>query len=247
MNTSGSEALALASDLKDKIGAVEELDLAVAPPFVYLPAVIEALSGTNIKVAAQNMYCEDSGAYTGEISGQMLRDVGVRYVILGHSERRHVLGEPDELINRKVVKALSDGLDVILCIGELLDEREAGRTADVVTRQVKVALEGVARDYGDGVGLPDRLILAYEPVWAIGTGRNATPDQAQEVHAMLRGLLGEMYDDSVAEKLRIQYGGSVKPANALDLLARPDVDGALVGGASLKADDFAAIVQAGLN
>jgi len=247
MNTSRSEAIALASDLAGRIGRVRKIDLAVAPPFVYLPAVLEALSGTNIELAAQNMYCEDNGAYTGEISGQMLRDVGARYVILGHSERRHVLGESDELINRKVIKAISDGLDVILCIGELLDEREAGQTGDVVTRQVKIALEGVSQDCGDGEELFERLTLAYEPVWAIGTGRNATPKQAQDVHAMLRELISEIYDDSVAMGLRIQYGGSVKPANAPDLLACPDVDGALVGGASLKADDFAAIVQAGLD
>lgn len=247
MNTDKAEAVALAEALNQKIGSIEQVDLAVAPPSVYLSAVADVLAGSNIQLAGQNMYCEDKGAYTGEVSGQMLKDVGCRQVILGHSERRHVLGESDELINRKVFKALADGLNVILCVGELLEEREAGRTDEVVTRQVKIGMEGLASDCGDGTPLADCLTLAYEPVWAIGTGKTATPDQAQEVHAMIRKLLSQMYDQSVADGLRIQYGGSVKPANAATLLAQQDIDGALVGGASLNADDFAAIVQAGVN
>jgi len=246
MNTDKSGAVGLAGDMKEKIGQVTNVDLAVAPPFVYLPAVIEVLEGSNIQVAAQNMYCQSNGAYTGETSGEMLNDLGCRYVILGHSERRHVLGETDELVNQKVVKALSDGLNVILCVGELLEQRKGGLTNEVVARQVKIALEGVGKDLDEG-RLSDRLTVAYEPVWAIGTGETATPDQAQQVHAMARGLLADMYDSSVADDIRIQYGGSVKPSNAADLLNQSDIDGALVGGASLDAGDFAAIVEAGVN
>ena len=240
MNTSRDGAVALAGGLKDAIGAVEAVDLGVAPPFVYLAAVGEALAGSRIDLVAQNMFYEDNGAFTGETSGEMLRDVGVRTAILGHSERRHVIGESDELINRKVIKALGDGLDVILCVGELLEQRQAEQTLEVVGRQVKIGLEGVPGD-----AMAD-VTIAYEPVWAIGTGVTATPDQAQHVHAMVRGMLGEKYDSAVAEATRIQYGGSVKPANAAELLAQPDIDGALVGGASLKVDDFSAIVHAGV-
>ena len=240
MNLSRDTAAALGRELAERIGSEEAVDLAVAPPFVYLAAVADALAGSRIALAGQNMFCEDNGAYTGEISAEMLKDVGCRMVILGHSERRHVIGETDELINRKVIKALSAGLDVILCVGELLEQRQAGETLEVVRRQVRIGLEGVTK--ADMAC----LVIAYEPVWAIGTGVTATPEQAQEVHAMIRGLVEEAYDASVAEALRIQYGGSVKPANAADLLGRPDLDGALVGGASLKADDFAAIVAAGV-
>ena len=240
MNTSRAEAVALAAELASQIGSQEAVDLAVCPPMVYLAAVGEALAGSRIDLGAQNMFCEDNGAFTGETSGTMLLDVGCRLVILGHSERRHVIGESDELINRKVLKALGDGLRPIFCIGELLEQREGGQTTDVVRRQVTVGLEGVCKED------VARVTLAYEPVWAIGTGVTATPDQAQEVHAMIRGLLGEMYDPKLADGLRIQYGGSVKPANAADLLGRPDVDGALVGGASLKVPDFVGIVRAGM-
>ena len=241
MNTSISEATQLARDLVEQLGRTDAVDLAVCPPFVCLSAVGEALAGSKIALGAQNMFYEDNGAFTGEISGAMIKDAGCRYVILGHSERRHVIGENDELINRKIIKALADGLDVILCVGELLAEREAGRTPEVVSQQVKVGLEGAsAADMS-------RVTIAYEPVWAIGTGVTATPAQAQEVHAMIRELLGKRYDGALAESVRIQYGGSVKPGNAAELLALPDVDGALVGGAALKADDFAAIVQAAIH
>jgi triosephosphate isomerase len=240
MNLDRGGATALAASLVGQIGSVAEMDLAVAPPFVYLPAVSEALRGSRIALAAQDMFHEDNGAFTGEVSGAMLKDVGCSHVILGHSERRHVIGETDELVNRKVIKALGDGLKAILCVGELLEQREAGQTADVVSRQVKVGLEGVP-----GGAMSD-VTIAYEPVWAIGTGKTATPDQAQEVHAMIRGLLGGMYGRGVAGATVIQYGGSVKPSNAAELLGRPDIDGALVGGASLKAADFVGIVQAGI-
>jgi len=241
MNTSAAEGVALAAALAESLGAIDAVDLGVAPPFVYLQAVGEALAGTNIALGAQNVFCEDNGAFTGEISAAMLKDVGARFVILGHSERRHVIGETDELINRKVLKALADGLDVILAVGELLEQRENKQTVDVVTRQVKIGLEGVA------AAEMARVTIAYEPVWAIGTGVTATPEQAQEVHAIIRKLLGDLYGGQVADATRIQYGGSVKPDNAADLLALPDVDGALVGGASLKPDAFAGIVNAGVN
>jgi len=214
--------------------------MAVCPPLVYLSDVRAALGESNIALGAQNMFYEDNGAFTGEVSAAMLKDVGCRFVILGHSERRGVIGETDELINRKIIKALADGLEVIFCIGELLEERRAGQTMDVVSRQVKIGLEGVtAEDIA-------RVTLAYEPVWAIGTGVTATPEEAQEVHAMIRGLLSNTYDGATAEGVRIQYGGSVRPVNAGELLAQADIDGALVGGASLKSTDFAAIVNAGI-
>ena len=238
MNTSLAGSVSLARALAERIGAAEAVDLAVCPPFVYLQAVAEALAGSRIAVGAQDMFYEGNGAFTGEVSAEMLRDVGCRYVICGHSERRHVIGESDELISRKVAKALSAGLEAIFCVGELLGQREAGETHDVVARQVRIGLEGVSR--ADAA----RVTVAYEPVWAIGTGRTATPDQAQEVHEMIRSLLGDLYGAAAAESMRIQYGGSVKPDNAADLLARRDVDGALVGGASLQADDFAGIVRA---
>ena len=238
MNTSAAYAVELAKGLAAEIGAVDAVDLAVCPPSVYLSAVADALKGSNIAVGAQNMYCQDNGAFTGEISSAMVKDVGCKYVILGHSERRHVMGESDELINSKVLKALSDNLLPIFCIGELLEQREAGETDEVVHRQVTIGLEGVSRTDAQ------RITLAYEPVWAIGTGVTATPDQAQEVHAMLRELIGNIYDAELAESMRIQYGGSVKASNAAQLLGRPDVDGALVGGASLKVEDFVGIVKA---
>ena len=240
MNTTRASGLALVRDLLKELGQVDQVDLAVCPPFVYLPAVRAALDGSHIALGAQDMFYENDGAFTGEISAAMLKDVGCRYVILGHSERRHVIGESDELVNRKILKALSDGLEVIFCVGELLAQRESEQTAEIVARQVGVGLEGVNAD------AMKRVTIAYEPVWAIGTGRNATPQQAQEVHAMIRGLLADMYHPRVAQAVRIQYGGSVKPANAAEILAQPDVDGALVGGASLKASDFVGIVKAGI-
>ncbi len=240
MNTSRAEAVDLAAAMVEKIGSVDEVDTAVCPPSVYLFVVNEVLGASRIGLGAQNMWYEDNGAYTGEASGSMLVDLGCRYVILGHSERRHIMGETDELVNRKVIKALAGGLDPILCVGELLDQRQAGETMDVVKRHVQVGLKSVGKSEAQ------RVTIAYEPVWAIGTGVTATPDQAQEIHAMIRSLIGEIYDAELAETMRIQYGGSVKPSNAAELLAQADIDGALVGGASLNADDFAAIIRAGM-
>jgi triosephosphate isomerase (TIM) len=239
MNTSSASSAALAGELVKLMGQTEKVDLAVCPPFVYLPGVAKALAGSRIALGGQNMFYDNDGAFTGEISTAMLKDVGCRYVILGHSERRHVIGESDELINRKVLKALADGLLPIFCVGELLEERKSGHTEDVVRRQVKLGLEGVGR------GEMTKVTIAYEPVWAIGTGVTASPEQAQEVHAMIRGLLAATYDRATAEAIRIQYGGSVKASNAAELLRQPDIDGALVGGASLKAAEFGGIVKAG--
>jgi len=240
MNTNGRGAAELAKTLASSIGSLDGVDLAVCPPFVYLSAVRQALAGSRIALGAQDVFYEDDGAYTGEVSTAMLRDAGCRYVIIGHSERRHVLGETDEMINRKIIKALSDGLEVIFCVGELLEERKSGLTLEVVDRQVRIGLEGLAP--ADAA----RLTVAYEPVWAIGTGVNATPQQAQEVHSMIRELLAKTFNPALASSIRIQYGGSVKPANAAELMRQRDIDGALVGGASLKAPDFEAIVRAAL-
>ncbi len=236
MNTNRQSAVDLASGLAEQLRDVESVDIAVCPPFVYLHAVAKALSSSNIALGAQDVYFEPNGAYTGEISCEMLKDVCCTYVIVGHSERRHKIGETDELINKKIRAAISSGLLPIFCVGELLEEREAGKTEAVVTRQVKAGLAGLHSDKVLAV------TVAYEPVWAIGTGVNATAEQAQEVHAMIRQLLADMYDESVAQQIRIQYGGSAKPANTAELMAGADVDGLLVGGASLKVDDFAAMI-----
>ncbi|MCD4699715.1 MAG: triose-phosphate isomerase [Phycisphaerae bacterium] len=241
MTTSLEEAPALAGAMVEKIGSVEAVDVAVFPPFPYLAPVAKVLAGSEIALGAQDVFYENNGAYTGEVSAAMLKDVGCTYAICGHSERRHVIGETDEMINRKVLKCIGDSLKPILCVGELLTERQADETIEVVSRQIHLGLESVS--LADMVG----VTIAYEPVWAIGTGVTATPDQAQEVHAVIRRILGEIYDDATARSVRIQYGGSVKPDNAGELLCQPDIDGALVGGASLKADDFAKIIQAKTN
>lgn len=214
-------------------------EIVLVPPFTALPRLAQLVEKTQkVRLGAQNMHFEISGAFTGEISPAMLRELYVRYVILGHSERRSHFGETDELINRKVRAALRSELRPILCVGESLDEREAGREKNVLEAQLRAALAEVEpQSYDD-------LIVAYEPVWAIGTGRNATPEQAGEAHHFIRSILGELAGAEVAAKVRIQYGGSVKPANARDLLAVPDIDGALVGGASLEPRGFAAIVHA---
>jgi triosephosphate isomerase len=211
--------------------------VAVCPPFPYLLPVAETVRGSSVAVGAQDCYFEKEGAFTGEVSPSMLLDVGCRYVILGHSERRHILHEIDSLINRKVFAALAAGLHVILCVGETLGQREANQTQAVLDTQLT---SGLANLPPDRIG---NLVLAYEPVWAIGTGRNATPQQAQDAHAFLRRRFAEIFGEKAASALPIQYGGSAKPENVKSLLSQPDVDGALVGGASLKADLFLAIVE----
>ncbi len=239
MNTNSSSSVELAERIAS--GTMEaasgNVTVAVFPPFVYLQSVTKALGASSIGVGAQDVYFEPNGAFTGEISTSMLKDIGCTYCLCGHSERRHVIGETDELINKKVTAAIVGGLLPILCVGELLAEREASQTNAVVTRQVENGLAGLSEEKISAV------TIAYEPVWAIGTGLTATPQQAQEVHDFIRKLLAGMYSDELAEGIRIQYGGSAKPDNAAELMAQPDIDGLLVGGASLKADGFLAIIQ----
>ncbi len=238
MNLNRAQAVELAKAVAAKAEDYPQAEIAVCPPFVYLDAVAAALKGTPVGLGAQNLYYEKSGAYTGEVSASMLTDVGCKYVILGHSERRHVMHESDDLINKKVHAALAAGLVPILCVGELLSQREAGETLVVIAEQFEGGIDGVSAEQMKGI------VLAYEPVWAIGTGKVATKEQAQAVHADLRKMIAERYNADTAEAVRIQYGGSVKPDNAAELLAQPDVDGALVGGASLKVSDFLGIVAA---
>jgi triosephosphate isomerase (TIM) len=221
------------------VGAQVRSVVAVCPPFPYLQQVGETLRGTLVGLGAQNLYPQPEGAFTGEVSPFMLRDVGCQYVIIGHSERRHKLGESNALIRQKVAAGLGAGLKVILCLGETLGERQGGQTERVIEVQLREGLEGLAQVHAE------HLILAYEPVWAIGTGQNATPYQAQEVHAVIRRELSRIWGETKARAIPIQYGGSVKPDNAAALLGQPDVDGALVGGASLNAAQFLAIVHAG--
>ncbi|GAC1347032.1 MAG: triose-phosphate isomerase [Myxococcales bacterium] len=236
MNKTVGEAVAFARELRARLRAGPVL-VAVAPPFTALPAVKAALSGSPIQLFAQNCHEEKSGAFTGEVAAPMLKELGCDGVILAHSERRQLFHETDGLAAKKLRAALEAGLHAIVCVGETLQERDANRTWEVVSRQVRGALAGL-----QDAAWPN-LTLAYEPVWAIGTGRTATSAQAQEVHGLIRGLVRELSSASVAEALRIQYGGSVKPDNAKELMGQPDVDGALVGGASLKVEDFARIVE----
>ena len=237
MNMLVAEAESLVKELLSGLDGSEDVDVVVAPPFTSLVPVGKLVRDSRIALAAQNLHWETSGAYTGEVSAKMLLDVGCRHVIIGHSERRQYFGETDETVNRRLKAALSAGLEPILCVGEVLEERKAGLTGEVVDRQARRALEGISRSE------VERLVVAYEPVWAIGTGETATPDQAQEVHAQIRDLIRDLYDEAVAQGLRIQYGGSVKPDNVGALMDQPDLDGALVGGASLKADSFLGIVK----
>jgi len=240
MNTNSRSSMELAEAIVSKTSAVakKSVHVAVCPPFVYLQNVIGALRQSGVAVGAQDVYYEKDGAFTGEISVVMLKDIGCAYVLCGHSERRHVIGETDELINKKVTAAIMGGLLPIFCVGELIEERKASKTEEVVTRQIKKGLAGLSEEKVSAI------TIAYEPVWAIGTGLTATPQQAQEVHSMIRKLLGQMYDAKLAAGIRIQYGGSVKPDNAAELMRQDDIDGLLVGGASLKVDDFVAIIQA---
>ena len=235
MNKSVSEATTFVRELRARLSD-NGVEVAVAPPLVALAPVKAALAGSRVQLFAQNCHEEKSGAFTGEVSAPMLKELGCDGVIVGHSERRQLFHETDALVAKKLRAALGAGLHAIVCVGETLEEREASRTWEVVSRQVRAALAGLDAAQFRG------LTLAYEPVWAIGTGRTATTAQAQEVHAQIRGLVRELAGLEVAEALRLQYGGSVKPDNAAELMAEPDVDGALVGGASLKLDDFARIV-----
>ncbi len=240
LDRAGAVALAaeIARAVRDRQVDPQRVELAVCPPLVYLDAVAQVLRDVPVALGAQNAFYESQGAYTGEVSVAMLVDLGCRYVILGHSERRHILGETDEQICKKVHAALAAGLTPIVCVGELLSQRESGHTADVIRNQFQHSLADLAAEP------MRRVVIAYEPVWAIGTGKVATPEQAQQVHAELRKLLETQYNAATAAAVRILYGGSVKPDNAAALLRQPDVDGALVGGASLNAKDFLAIAAA---
>ena len=238
MHTTSQEAAALAQQVRGACEAETAVDVVVCPPFTALAAAAQALKGSRIGLGAQDLFWEAQGAFTGEISAAMLADAGCRYVIIGHSERRTHFGETDEAIKRKLAAALRQGLTPIVCIGETLQQREESQTFAVLERQLAAALDGMSA--GDAA----KVVLAYEPVWAIGTGRHATPEQAQEAHAFIRRWLAQRWGAGSGESVRIQYGGSVTAANAASLLQQSDVDGALVGGASLKADAFAAIVRA---
>jgi triosephosphate isomerase len=239
MHKNVAEATALVRELAEGLAGEARVQVAVAPVFTGLSAVGAALKGTPIELAAQNVHWEPQGAFTGEVSAAMLADVGVKHVIVGHSERRQLFGETDASVRKKVGAVLQAGLRPILCVGETLAEREANQTLEVVGRQVRAGLAGIPAEVLAAV------TLAYEPVWAIGTGKTATTAQAQEVHAAVRAILRQL-GGAVADSIRIQYGGSVKPENAAELMSQPDVDGALVGGASLKAKDFLAIVKGAL-
>jgi triosephosphate isomerase len=238
MNTTRAEAVTLASAIAAKVGSSSPVDVAVCPPSVYLEAVGQAIKGSAVGLGAQNCYHEAKGAFTGEISPQMARDIGCSYVILGHSERRQIFKESNQDVNRKLLAVLGVGLTPIVCVGESLDQRQAGQTAAVVREQIEGSLAGLSAEQ------MLKIVIAYEPIWAIGTGVVATPQQAEEVHADLRRLLETRYNSEVASAVRIQYGGSVNAENAGSLLTQRNIDGALVGGASLKADSFLAIVTA---
>lgn len=238
MNTDHGAAVELASGVAKGASEVQNADLLVCPPSIYLEAVAAAVKGSPVALGAQNMYAKPNGAFTGEVSSAMLTDVGAEFVILGHSERRALMGETDVVVNEKTLAALEAGLTPIVCVGELLEEREAGKTAEIIARQFSGSLAGLSAEQ------VQKIVIAYEPVWAIGTGKVATPEQAEEVHADLRRLLAESYNGEIADKIRILYGGSVKPGNAAELMSQTNVDGALVGGASLKADDFLGIAKA---
>jgi triosephosphate isomerase (TIM) len=237
MNKTTGEAIELAQKLVESLKDVNDREILICPPFTALYSVYQVIKGTNIKLGAQDVFYENSGAFTGEISPIMLKDVGCEYVIIGHSERRHIIGETDELINKKIKAAINNGLKTILCVGELLEEREAGKTLEVVKTQIEKDLNGVSKEEMKNV------VIAYEPVWAIGTGKTAKPEDAQEVHAYIRELLSKLYSKEIADETIIQYGGSVKASNIDSLMAMPDIDGALVGGASLVAEEFTRIVK----
>lgn len=237
MNKTAAEGAALIQALKPLAADVTAAEVVVCPPFTTLGAVVEACRGSNIKVGAQNIHWAESGAFTGEISGAMLREAGVEYVIIGHSERRQYFGETDATVNARLMAALKAGLKPIVCIGETLEERESGRTEAVLGTQLAEGLKGI------DAATAATLVLAYEPVWAIGTGKTATPEMAQETHAFIRRTLKALFGAAAADAVRIQYGGSMKPDNAEALVGQADIDGGLIGGAALKADSFAALVK----
>ena len=237
MNKTVAEAVALASELKATIGNITDVQAVICPVFTAIKSVADIVKGTNIAVGAQDMHWETSGAFTGEVSAEMLKEAGATYVIIGHSERRQFFGETNETVNKKVKKALAVGLIPIVCVGEMLNDRETGKTNCVVDEHVTEGLAGICADD------MKKVIIAYEPVWAIGTGKTATPQQAEEVHAFIRKRLTEIWNAETAETVIIQYGGSMKPDNVAELLKQPNIDGGLIGGAALTADSFTKLVK----
>ncbi len=240
MNKTNKEAVEMLTELKEIVKGIDSVGIVIGAPFTALSDAVKAVAGSNIKIAAENVYPKESGAYTGEVSPVMLKEIGVEYVILGHSERREYFKESDEFINEKVKCVLAHGMTPILCIGEKLEDREAGRTNDVNKTQINGGLAGLTAEEAK------KVVIAYEPVWAIGTGKTATPEIAEETHKAIREELARMFGEEIANEITIQYGGSMKPENAQELLAQADIDGGLIGGASLKAQDFSKIVKAGL-
>ena len=239
MNKTCAGSAELAKAILEAAKGIDSVEIVICPTYPALDRVNGIVKGSNVGLGAQDMHWEDQGAFTGKISADMLQDVGVQYVILGHSEQRTYFHETNETVNKKTKKAIAAGLIPIVCVGETLEERESGTTENVVKEHVTEAFKGVSKEQAE------KCIIAYEPVWAIGTGKTATPAMAQEVHKFIRGLLTGLYGATVAEKVRIQYGGSMKPDNAKELMAQPDIDGGLIGGAALKADSFLGIVKAG--
>lgn len=240
MYKTNQEAVQVLTELKNLTKDIKDIDIVIGAPFTALSDAVKAVGGSNIKIAAENVYPKSEGAFTGEISPVMLKSIGVSHVIIGHSERREIFKETDEFINEKVRAVLAEGLTPIFCIGEKLEERENGKTIEVNERQVRKGLKDLTKEDAR------KVIVAYEPVWAIGTGKTATPEMAQETHKEIRDVLADMFGNEVAKDITIQYGGSMKPENAKDLLGQPDIDGGLVGGASLKAESFFEIIKAGI-
>lgn len=238
MYKTNQEAVKVLSELKDLVKDVKNVEIVIGAPFTTLSDAVKAVEGSNIKIAAENVYPKQEGAFTGEISPNMLKAIGVSHVIIGHSERREIFKETDEFINEKVKAVLENGLVPIFCIGEKLEERESGKTLEINSNQVRKGLKDLTKEEAK------KVIVAYEPVWAIGTGKTATPEMAQETHREIRKVLADMFGQEVANEMTIQYGGSMKPENAKDLLGQADIDGGLVGGASLKADSFFEIIKA---
>ena len=239
MNKTAAETVALCQGLKEKFADICpcKVDVAVCPPFTSIATAIAELKGSNIKVGAQNIHWADNGAFTGEISGAMLKEMGVEYVIIGHSERRQYFGETDETVNKRIQAALKYELKPIVCIGETLEEREGNKTEAVLEKQIKGAFAGISADDFK------KIVIAYEPVWAIGTGKTATPDMAEATHAFIRKVVADLYGQAIADETVIQYGGSMKPENSKELVAQADIDGGLIGGAALKADSFHDLVK----
>jgi triosephosphate isomerase len=236
LNKTPNETIVFVEEIKPLLAGLNDVEIVICPPFTSINVATYLTKNTNIKIGAQNLFWEKSGAFTGEVSGDMLKELGCEYVIVGHSERRQYFGETDQTVNKKVFAAFAASLTPIVCVGETLQEREADKVEQALSAQIREGLQGLnAKDHG-------KIVIAYEPVWAIGTGRTATPAQASEAHGLIRGLLGEIFGEA-AQSIRIQYGGSVKPDNVKELMAQSDIDGALIGGAALKADSFEKLVK----